>query len=370
MKLVLAHGGDLSNPSGGTNRVSAFASGLQANGYDVTVVIPEPNEPLPERLANVSIETVAVETGSVINQPIRAGKITKRAKQTADEQNAVIQLEHSTLAGVGSVLGCEEYLLDMHDLAFPSPLYSEGLLSPVIQRGVKLIESRGVKNAEQIVVVSKNMQELVQAEWDLPDDRFTVIPNGYFPGTVEGYDTESTETVRVTFLGTLHPKIHTDTFLEIARLPLVEELTVIGDGAKYNELVTAKDEQNLESLQLYGRLPDSEAFPLVADSDVTINPQTQSRLQRASSPVKLYYYAALGTPMVVSSGPDLVETLADHDAAVAVSKGGDFISAVQEVLENTERQLTLAENAKQLSSNWTWSDRVNHLTDCYRRWGY
>lgn len=365
MNVVLAHGGDLSNPSGGTNRVSAFAAGLADHGDDVTVVVPDPEGTLPDRLADVAVETVAVETGSVLNQPIRAARITRRAKQVAEERNATLQLEHSTLAGVGSMLGCEDYLLDMHDLAFPSPLYAEGPFGSVLQRGVKFVESRGVRNAAQIVVVSENMQALVQREWDLPDDRFTVVPNGYFPETVSGYGGTSAETTRVTFLGTLHPKIHTDAFVEIARLPAVDELSVIGDGAKYDELAAAKDDHGLESLELYGRLPDEEAFQLVADSAVTINPQTQSRLQRASSPVKLFYYAALGTPMVVSAGPTLVETLADQDAAVAVPEDGDFPAAVRTILDDDTRRETLGTNAERLASNWTWGDRVEDLVAWY-----
>lgn len=390
MTVVLAHGGDLSNPSGGTNRVSAFAAGLQEHGYDVTVVVPEPDDALPARLADVAVETVPVATGSVLNQPIRAAKITRRAKQVAADRDATLQLEHSTLAGVGSLLGCEDYLLDMHDLAFPSPLYAEGPLGGLLQRGVKAIEARGVKNAAQIVVVSSFMQELVQREWDVPDERFTVVPNGYFPETVAGYegaepDTAGsggtatrevasgetatgeapTDTTRVTFLGTLHPKIDTAAFVEIAELPGVDELSVVGDGAKYDELSDARAERGLDSLALYGRLPDEEAFPLVADAAVTINPQTQSRLQRASSPVKLFYYAALGTAMVVSAGPALVETLAGNDAAVAVPENEAFAPAVADLLADRDRRATIAENAGRLAADWTWADRVEDLLACY-----
>ena len=55
MRIVLAHGGDLGVPSGGNERVVAFAAGLESAGHDVALVTVQPTGALPDRLAGVEV---------------------------------------------------------------------------------------------------------------------------------------------------------------------------------------------------------------------------------------------------------------------------------------------------------------------------
>lgn len=363
--VVIAHGGDVSQQSGGTNRISAFATGLRKAGHDVTLVVPTPEQSYSERLAGVEIETVDVASGSVASQPVRGVKISRRAKELAERRGATLQFEHSTLGGVGSYLGCSDYVLDMHDLAFASPLYGDLPLGDVVQRVVRVIEGRAVRNAKRIVVVSERMRELVAEEWNVPAGRIDVIPNGYFAETVTRFrDTETVEG-RVVFLGTLHPKLDVSAFVEIARLPEVEEFVVIGDGARYDDLIEAKEQYGLSALRIEGYLPDEEAFDLVSSAAVAINPQNPSRLQQASSPVKLFYYAALGVPMVVTEGPDAAAELAERGAGRSVVADGPFAETVAEVLRDEDGRREMAAAARELAEEWEWSTRSTKLASIY-----
>ncbi|MEF8842810.1 MAG: glycosyltransferase [Haloarculaceae archaeon] len=363
--MVIAHGGDVSQQSGGTNRVSAFATGLQRAGHDVTLVVPSPERSYADHLTGVEIRTVDVASGSTASQPVRAVRIARRAKGLATERDATLQFEHSTLGGVGSFLGCSGFVLDMHDLAFASPLYGDLPLGEVVQRAIRLIEGKAVRNAARVVVVSKRMREMVSEEWDVPTDRIDVIPNGYFAETVAGF--EDTETVegRVVFLGTLHPKLDVEAFVEVAQLPEVEEFVVVGDGARREDLVEAKERYGLDTLRIEGYLPDEEAFELVAGAAVAINPQNPSRLQQASSPVKLFYYAALGVPTVVTEGPDAAAELAERGAGRSVPADGPFAETVAEVLRDVEGRREMATAARALAEEWEWSRRSEALVDVY-----
>ncbi|QCC47213.1 glycosyltransferase family 4 protein [Halobellus limi] len=365
-RIVIAHGGDVSRPSGGTNRVSAFASGLVDHGHDVTLVVPEPEGEFPSRLSAVDVSPVSVPNSGVVDQPLRAAAIARRANRIASRTDATVQFEHSTLGGVGQILGAHEFVLDMHDLAFESPLYGNLPAGSLVQGAIRRIEGRAVRGAAAVVVVSERMRELVSDAWDVDPESITVIPNGYFADEIEAYRTAETVPGRVAFLGTLHPKLDAEAFFETAALPEVEELIVIGDGAKHEVLEEGKHARGLDSLRIAGRLPDEEAFELVASSSVAINPQQSSGLQRASSPVKLYYYAALGVPMVVSAGPSVVEELAAEGAAVAVESGSSFADAVQEVLQDEERQRDMSERVEEIAKTMRWDRRVDRLADLYR----
>lgn len=363
--VVIAHGGDVSQPSGGTNRVSAFASGLVEHGHDVTLVVPDPDQELPERLSNIEIEPVSTPDSGVTDQPIRGVRIARKAHQIASHIGGTVQFEHSTLGGIGQLVGEREYVLDIHDLAFESPLYGSLPFGSLVQQVIRRVEERAVRAASEIVVVSENMQRLVCDAWDLNPSSITVIPNGYFAEKIGAYWTTETVPGRVVFLGTLHPKLDVDAFFEIARLSEVEELVVIGDGAKRDELEAGKAEYGLDTLRIAGRLPDEEAFDLVAKSAVAINPQRSSDLQRASSPVKIYYYAALGVPMIVSEGPSVAHDLAADGAAVVVPFEESFVDAVQDVLRDDYQRRAMSESVVEAATEMTWQDRVQGLATLY-----
>lgn len=365
MRLCLVHGGDLSEPSGGTARIGAFVAGLVDRGHDVTVVAPAPAGNLGERFDGASFVPVDVGNRGVVDQPVRAVQVIRRARSVARERDARLQVEHSTLAGVASLLGCRDYVLDMHDFAHRSPLYGDLPFGVFLQRALRGIEGRGLRDAREVVVVSERMACLVAETWEVPRERLTVIPNGYDPETVAPYRDTETVPGRVAFLGTLHRKVDADALRAVAELPAVSELVVVGDGERRRELERAA--RDLDALRVTGRLPDAEAFPLVAGAAVAVNPQRASATQAASSPVKLYYYAALGRAMVLSRGPDLVDWLAERDAARLVDPDDPaaFADAVDSLLDDPDARAELGANARDAVQEATWPSRAEQLAELY-----
>jgi glycosyltransferase involved in cell wall biosynthesis len=213
------------------------------------------------------------------------------------------------------------------------------------------------------VVVSKAMKQMVVDEWDVTPSKISVLPNGYFQSRIAPYAGLEPTDGRVAFLGTLHPKLDVEVFREIAALPEVRELVVIGDGNKRQELEDASD--RLEALRVTGRLPDEEAFRLVGKSALAINPQHHSGVQASSSPVKLAYYAALGLPAVVTSGPDLADELEMAGCLETIEPGGDFVESVRNILRSPQRRKQMAEQATVAANKLTWDQRVSQLVAEY-----
>lgn len=65
MRLCMGHGGDLGEPSGGTERVSALAAGLTERGVDVTLIVPTPWGDIPNWLEPVDCVYVDSLSSSV-----------------------------------------------------------------------------------------------------------------------------------------------------------------------------------------------------------------------------------------------------------------------------------------------------------------
>lgn len=362
MKLCIAHGGDLTDPSGGTDRVSALASGLTDRGHDVTVVAPRESGRFPDRLASVDIRPVDTRTGGSV---MTALGITREAARIADRQGAVLQFEHSTLAGVGTLHGQSGYVLDMHDLAHSRFDVLDTVAAPILERATAWLERRAVRRADHVVAVSEAMRDVLCGCWDVAPEQVSVVANGYFPERIQPFAGVDPVEGRVAFLGTLHPKVDVEAFRALADLPAVSELVVIGDGGLRDDMERLATSR--ETVRYTGRLPDSEAFSLLAGAQVAINPQTPSELQRSSSPVKLYNYAALGLPMVVSPGPSVVEELVAADAAVTASGCDQFERAVERLVNDDARRRTLSENATEIAENFQWDRRVTAVEEVYKR---
>ena len=365
MQICIAHGGDISQPSGGTDRVTALASGLSENGFDVILVVPEPTNAVPKRLENVEIDPVTPRRLGVSNALIRAERVTQRSREVASQRGATLQLEHSSLAGVGTLGGCTNFVLDMHDVAYPRFDHVDTPIAPVLKRGMAWLEHRAARRAAHIIVVSEFMKRILNDQWDIGTQDITVVPNGYFSDRIRGMQQIDTIPGRVCFLGTLHPKVDLEAFEAIANLSSVSEVLVIGDGAERERLNRLAATH--AAIHATGRLPDDEAFRLLASAELVVNPQTSSDLQRSSSPVKLYYYAALGKPMVISHGPSIVDQLVDENAARGGRTRDEFMSHVRQLLDSPSLRDTLSQNAVRVASDFTWDCRNERVRQLYEQ---
>lgn len=365
MRLCIAHGGDVSEPSGGTDRITALAAGLEERGTDVSLVVPEPSAELPSKLEMVDVLPVDIERYGVRNSVITAGVVTRRAREIASAEDVYLQIEHSTLGGIATLLGETDFILDMHDLAFARFDHVDSLAAPALKRGISSLERRAVRRADHIIAVSEYMETVLRERWHVPEPDISVIANGYFPERITAVRDTDVVPGRISFLGTLHPKVDIDTLVALTDLSAVDELVVIGDGQQRGRLERMKTNRDLRSLQIRGRIPDEEAFQCVASSQAVVNPQTASELQNASSPVKLYYYAALGKPIVASSGPDILERLANQDAALVADSRETFLECVEHVLQDSDLAACLGDNARTISENFMWRHRVSTLKALY-----
>lgn len=369
MEICIAHGGDLSQPSGGTDRIVTFAEGLQNNGFDVTVIAPRPTNSFPPELSDVEVTTVPVKVRGIASQPIRAAFVARKARQIVRDRRAYLQLEHSTLAGVASLLGNSEFILDMHDLAFPSPQYRNLPFSKPIQRTIYRLEKRGAEKSAHVIVVSSPIKRVLMEEWGIPEQQISVIPNGFPEEKLKGFLGIEEVNGRVGFIGTLHSKLDLHTFIEIAQLPQVESVNVIGDGEAREKLEHLAKNEDIGNLNLTGRLPHSDAYELLASCEVVVYPLYSSLHTKMLVSRKIFDYAALGKAMVLD---DVSESTVWHrfksnNAALFADPEdrNDFVDTVRRLIQNDELREEISKNAKEISADYTWEERTKELIGLY-----
>jgi len=171
----------------------------------------------------------------------------------------------------------------------------------------------------------------------------------------------------ISFIGTLLPYLDLDKIINLAKSLKNSTIYVIGDGPMRDELKRKIKKSKLSNIILTGRLPDEEAFRLVAKSQVTIYPQISSFHKEVSCPVKIFDYAALGKAIVANSGSEICRIFKEHDAAL-VSDPLDqekFIENVRTLLDDENLRKKLSDNAKRLVKDFTWEKQGNKLVKMY-----
>lgn len=364
--ICIAQPSDLSRPSGGTERILAFASALHDAGVDVHLVMPTPSGSLPPQLAPLETTTVPIsERAAVTNQAARATAIGYRATRIAQQTGACLQVEHSLLGAITDRLSDVAYTVDMHDLLYASPHYSDTSLTSLLQRALFHLERDAIRGASHIFTTSRNMSDFLQGEWDVAPDRMTTIPNGYSVDAIATLQDVDPVDGRVVFVGELHSKVDLEALVRTSQLDAVEGLLVIGDGKYRSDLEAMVSDTPDSTITMTGWLPQEKAYRYVASADVAIAPYRPSLSYRLSSPVKLYAYMGLGVPAVVTAGPSAAQELAAESAAVVVGEDDDFPRAVRTVLGDDQLRSDLRRNAADVSESLTWTRRAETLLRWY-----
>lgn len=367
--ICIAHGGDISDPCGGTNRVIAFVKSLHNNGLDIHLVVPRPKKDFLEDLQDVKIYTVPIKEAGIKSQPARALLVSLKAKKIAKKNNAILHVEHSTLAGFATLIGCSDFVLDMHDLSDDDPQYLNLPFSNIVQKFICNFEKRAVNNASKIIVVSNPMKETIINKWAIPEEKIVVIPNGYFGDKFKNFNLDDVEETdgMISFLGSLGPKVDSDKIINLTKLQKNLKIYVIGDGPIRGGLEEKINKNGIKNIIFTGRLPYAEALELVAKSKVVIAPYLPSKSLDVSCPVKLFDYAALGKAIVADELSEICKLFKDNDAALVSdpTNPDEFVGNVHRLLEDKKLRKKLGENAKKLVKDYTWEKQGDKLVKLY-----
>jgi glycosyltransferase involved in cell wall biosynthesis len=365
-KLYVAHAGDISIPSGGTQRISGILTKILDSDIDVCIIAPCSEEPYG-RLGEADLIRINVSDQSYANQPIRSIKIAKKIRQISLGEDDILQIEHSLLAGVVNIFTSKPYVVDIHDISHSSPIYSLPIGTTPLRLLLKYLEINGINKANGSITVSNYMNKYIETGLNARLTNNIVLPNAFDESVVKKYRQKDHIEGKVVFFGTLHEKVNFEIISEIHKLESVNKICVVGGGPRIDELMELKDENSLDNMEILGRCPNEVAYPILSDAHLAINPQDSSPTQKLSSPVKLYDYSALGLPSVVQEGPEIVADLVDIGACNAASTESEFVEYVENILSNPDLREQMSEMAIQYSLGNSWKSRSKSLLDFYHR---
>lgn len=359
--VVIAYAGDISISNGGTNRVVAIAKSLSNANIDVHLVVSKTRNGIHtdlSQLENVYIYQIPIVDKGIKNQLIRAVLILLKAKKVAKKNNSVLQVELASLAGIAHFLGCHDYILDVNDISFKDPQYTNLPFSKIIVHLMYSIERAAVLNASKIIAVSNPMKDFIANEWDIEGDRIVVIPNGYFSEHINPNTVVSSTVNMIARMGTLFQHFNEDIFIKLARVLETEGISVylIGDGIVRQKIEMSLKKENINNVTITGWLPYSEAMSLAAQAQFLFLAEKRSLTTEVACPVKILDYAALKKPMVISDTSELSEIARTKGIAlVSIPEDQDsFIQNVRLLLNNEPLQNDMSLKCEKFVKEYSW----------------
>jgi colanic acid biosynthesis glycosyl transferase WcaI len=333
-------------------RVEAFAAGLAVRGHDVEVICAVPNHPEgvvhPEfrRRAIVKAErdgyrvkyvwVRASPKKSVRNRLLLYGTYAaSSALAGAAASRPDVVLASSPPLPVGAAAAAVAarhrvpWVLDVRDL-WPEAAVALGELPDGrAARAAERLERRLYRSAAAITTVTEPFREDIAAR-GVSLDKVTLIPNGT---TQQWLDAGELEPDRAAadlpsnrfvwaYGGNLGLAQGLDAAVEAAaKLGEDFQLLLIGDGPLRSRLEERAEELPAGSVAIRGLVQPDVAARLLRAADALLVPLDARPALRKFVPSKLFDYAALGRPVIVSAAGEASRIATEAEAALTVAPG-------------------------------------------------
>jgi len=367
-KVVLVHGSDVSIPDGATQRVVAFVKALMKAGYDTYLVIPRPRGDIPVELRGAKMYTVPIKARSIHDQIIRGLMVLHVAKAIATKRNAIIQIEHSTLGGLATLIGINNFILDVHDIIYTSPAYLH--ISKTAQRFVYLMERRAVSTASKIIVISNIMKQFLITQWNVPKEKIVVIPNGCWREKIKrlinknhGYEEDF-----IARIGHIFEFFNIEALIQLAKsLKNTAKIVLIGDGILRPYLKYRLRKENIKNVIITGYLPYKKAMKILMKARITFECMKKCLTTMLACPVKILDYAALGKAMVLSDVSEVSYELRKKGGALVSDPEeiNAFVDNVHKLLIDDKLKERISQKAMEFVKDYAWEKIGQNLIRLY-----
>lgn len=326
-----------------------MATAFDDREYDVHLVAPEPASTLSDVYESLTIHTVSALLGRFDGQLARAITLSRRASEVCENQDATLLVNQASLAGVASLVTSTDMVVDMADLAFPSPVYSGMRFEFVIRRAVRSLERRATEYADLVFPASRPLSKFITDEWNADPNRVKTIYNGYFESDLDWTEYREPGGEGIGYVSSFGPKSDLEKILSVAA-STEEPVTIIGDGNRRDEMEQRAERDGISNLEFTGFLPYRRAVKELSTCRVGLVPLDDSLSTRMSCPVKTFDYAMTGCAIVGDNTTEMIRRFAANNAALASDPNdrSAFVRNALELLEDDEMYKQLTTNARSM----------------------
>jgi colanic acid biosynthesis glycosyl transferase WcaI len=292
----------------------------QRNGADVvrTWLLPLPNRKAPERILNYS--------SFCLSAAVRGLALPRPDVLIATSPQLLVGLSGWWLARWKNT----PFVLEIRDL-WPESLLAVGLGTDksLLYRSLNRIASFLYHRAHRIVVVTPAFEEYLVKNWNVPEEKISVIENGVetqtfapCPATDHRRTLGMEATFVVSYIGTMGMAQGLETVIHAAALlaktnPEIVFL-MIGEGGEKARLLALTRELNLRNLRFLDQQPREKIPAYIGASDACVVPLKKTELFKTVIPSKMLEFMSCERPVILGVEGQARAILEEARAGIAI----------------------------------------------------
>jgi len=246
---------------------------------------------------------------------------------------------------------------------------SSGFLS-----GLEL-EGFVAKKADRVLVISEQLGKFAQQRWDIPADRFDLLPNCVDPERFAPGNQQDIEQNTIGYAGSLMCYEGLDTLIDAVDVMVKQAVDVcvkiVGDGESRVQLEEQVRTLGLsDRVHFLGRVAPESAREILAKCALVCIPRKPFKVCEIVPPIKLVEALAMGKPVVVPDLPVFRDELGGSSAGWFFKAGdaGDLAHVLEKALADRTELTACAVRARQHAlTQRCWQDFVGNIVGGGRR---
>jgi len=231
-------------------------------------------------------------------------------------------------------------------------------------------------HVDRLILVTEEAKEYYANYYGINAGKITVLPNYISTERFKTFNftnepaSGNERPFTVVYFGETGLRRGTMTILESARLLQEKNIKfiIIGNSREQTMLEKTVKDQQLDNVNLTGKLPVPEAMKLISSSDIGLCPFLRNIHHDTTYANKMFQYMALGKPVIVSDCTAQVNVVRLENCGLVFSSG-DASDLSEKILSLTDRPTyeLLSKNAKScIYSKYNWETSGARLTDLYK----
>lgn len=232
------------------------------------------------------------------------------------------------------------------------------------------IELQAYRECDALVCISESLKEIIVKEAQIPEEKVLVVPNAvdterFNPAQVQAK--RLFETFTLGFVGRLYAwhglEILLEALHDLHQEGLEISLVMVGDGLVRKELEeTALRLGISEQIQFIGQVPWAEVPSYIAGFDLGYIGNIKMQIGKMyHSPLKLYEYMAMETPVLASAFQDAQAVLREDETGFLYDPGNkeDIKRALRKAIGKQSELKAMGKLArKEVIHKHGWSARI------------
>jgi len=235
-------------------------------------------------------------------------------------------------------------------------------------RGLEL-EGFVASKADRVFAISEQLARFAQQRWNIPSDRFDLLPNCVDPVRFTPSDPQSIIPDTIGYAGSLMSYEGLDTLIDAVDVLLREgvnvRVNIVGDGEARSQLEEQVGRLGLsDSIRFPGRVSPESAREILGKCTLVCIPRKPYKVCEIIPPIKLVEALAMSKPVIVPDLPVFRDEIGKSSAGWFFRAGDakDLAQVIKSALADPEELSACATRAREHSTTCRcWRDFVPNI---------